>query len=1109
MSFFEHDFGPSSSQLAGHISDKSKGSYTSWSSMFPFRSLTSAKTLFFSISIMALVLACAQNPQHAHEPGCERGLASDELGLCKSVVNPQAPEPTRLEKLLPPSAPPLNAKEQLTEAIEGLRKESPELAREAVEARRLKDRGGSLKIDLSPLPTFMVYFLEGAFRNVVGPRGLSKPFTEIKAVDQKTLVVHHVGDVYPLMIRWSEEVSEIKSATELNENGVTYRLLQLPSTLTSQRDLRNLPDKYIYSLISASRFNRFILSSGSAVALVASLLHDEKASTDRPTQTDFKTLRLLFDTDTELRKNVRSLLFVAPTASGKTRILVEGALAKIKSTQAQILVSNFFRKKLTILMTRTPDLTGVLAQEVGTQLYAQLGSKNVRLIQWGGENSEPGKLDDLIKFVQNSDTPVVLFTNYPTLAARITSDSEMERMFDVANGLLIDETHNSGGVTFTRALEAAERVATHDRTQGDILNSLDILGVTASPINRVQRTIELFDYTFWASTDSPGSFARAVKTGSKKPWDGLYKDSLEWRRIKEQYQNAREQGEINAPDQSVFYIPEEHGFAIGSLFKRASKGTQSSVDIEKLKVVWPDVAEMIKGHGPGVIQTYPRDADIIAQALSQLTGKNYVSLQKLNIGARAQVYEAFKNQTPYNGKTIDAIVGTIREGLDFPKAGWYLSFKKYVKFPENIQGPGRVVRLGFDKLPPVIIFFGVEINRIAYQDVRDLIMMKMGRLPRALPTGRLYSGARRGRPGQPLTKAVEDLNVSIEALIRIKTDVAKNLGDIEHPNPETIISLQETLRKTRHSGANREIALSMDRFVFEVNSYPFFQGDLQSTWAYCNRILAAAKSAADGKPYSKNLSINDIDILKDPAQLDRVKEFREMYAWLGSVPRALLQNMSLKPNNLYELAEAVNVFVARNAKLPYNISEDPKSLPKELNDALSASRDAFIGRLNFQARTAILSRNPVSPTDSFETTLNQYYKAHSNIPRLSYEFSSSVDQDVDDGNEQKMALRLNQYIKDGTLDIASLDRGLLKSIDSSDDYKELNESVLIAIADLKASLKTEYGSDPRLKDSSLLGYDTLMKYQEFAMLRVIRKLAALRLGRSIIYTKQIESALAQ
>ena len=1018
------------------------------------------------------------------------------------------PAITKIEARLEGVQPALAPDVALIRLIESIREENPELAHRVRSAMRRKASGGAraLKIDLNHLPKKMADFIQGPFEKMTGPRGVSEPFVQIRALNDHELLIEHEEDLFPLLIRWTE--GGLPSVRLSEAAGKRYQVLTIPNDLNSVKDLKLLEGD-VQELIAGSRMNPYISGEKSKISQLASLLHDERLMTERPTQIEFNQLREKLDSNLEFRKAVPSLLFVAPTAAGKTRIL--GNFLKNKIEQAHGLLGGIQEsKKLSVVMANTPDLVNQLALDLGKQLGTELpASKKFRMIQWGGQESEDLNLEGLQKFVDQSDDPVVLVTSYQTLAARIKSEAEMKNLFKKANGIAIDEVHNSGGETFRRVMKAGKEVARSDRSLPEgVTSSLDILGVTASPLSRVERTVELFDQSYWASLDSPGRFAkraiREAKSQGLKPGNKV----LEWIRIQKQFANARARGEINAPRNPSFFNPRSAGFEFDSLFKRSASGTQPKVDLDRLRQIWPTLAPEIADRGPGVIQAYPRDATDIARVLSELSGKNYVSLTGLNGTERDAVTKAFQTQTVYQGRSVDAIVGRIREGLDFPAASWYLSFKKYVKFPETVQGQGRVVRLNLDKPTPSIIYFGEDLDSMAFRDVRDLVLQKTGPLPRKLAQGRGFKGARLPRnthPDSKLGSAMSELNVAIEAMFRMKPDWAKLFSNPEKIDPAGIRSFQEELFNYRHSQQNPEIASALKDFIYQVNGFPFFQGNLESTWKLCEKIQRALKS---GKPYSNRLSEAELAILNDPRQLEQIQEFRAMKSWLGPISRSILESLPLRPNGIRELSETLNAFVARNGRPPLPLGQDMSHLRASMEQAMGGNSDDLYDHLSYTSRVVLGPLFEEKSKVPFEAHLEERFEKRGSIPDFFFDkMEEGADITLEDRLDHSMAQKLQAGLHHGSLDLRGLSSGFLKQMDEGNLYAGIIRNISLALSHVLNELK-EQGLGTQLLKKKIT-WDELVKHQEFGCLRVVKKLAEQGYPHSIEYQQGIEALLSE
>jgi len=994
---------------------------------------------------------------------------------------------TLLESEISRLSPPLPVNDRLSFEISRLKKKDSDLARQVTEVRNLREKGKSVEVDRSHLPTHMNLFLEGAYAQIAGPRGLSRPFVSFEAIDGNSLLIRHLGDEFPMLVRWNPMVKDLGLVHAEKKGGVVYQVLEIPESYKDRRSLSQIEPWHIHALISGSIINKYISPTGSAFATMAAALHDGRLIFDRPTQAEAKQVRKLISESPQLRGKMKSLLFVAPTASGKTRVLGDAIIDLIQKERPG---------KVIVLATKTPDLTTELGRNIGAQLHETLGLSKFRLLQWGGQLSENMTHQELIRFVDRSEVPVVLVTSYPTLASRAPSPGEKARLLSRARAFLVDEAHNATGQTFTDVMRAAKSV-----------EGIEILGVTASPITRTQRTAELYDGVFWAAVDKPGQWVKDHEKNS-----GVLKDSdraIEWVRMAEQYKNARERGEINSSE-PIYYRPEEHGFSFSTIFKRGDSGTSSSVNLDRLKEIWPGIAQRIEGHGPGVIHTYPRDAGPVAELLSKLSNKNYLSLQKLSQEERVKVYEAFRTGGLYQGKTVDAIVGTIREGLDFPKAGWYLNFKKYVKFPENIQGPGRVVRLAHNKLNPVIMFFGEEVGRSSYAQVKELVMNQLGKLPRQLPEGRLYSGMRRQGQRQAMVRAIENLNANMEAFFRIHSAKTRALGpNKDNLNPEAIKNLQAVLNDLRYSSVNREIDQALNQFLQECYTYPFFRGDLNSSWAFAERLVALSKLTAEQKA-SKKISPLESEYTSRPEVVEMAKEFRGFLANIGPIPRSILETMDLRLINVTEVAEATNTFVRHHGKAPEAESFGPNALNTALNHALAISPQGIWRNLSPEAKRLLSSRFDAKSKQELEITINEFFAQTRKLPEVEIELAISHERDVYTNLGNRLAVEMNRKLQTGQLDVSVLSAEARTSLEKS----HLLAGMVLSLRDSLYRLNHETVSTneyvQRLKEEGYFTYDYLMLTSELGLMKTIKDLAELNpQGEAASYQRSLSEQLSR
>jgi hypothetical protein len=709
-----------------------------------------------------------------------------------------------------------------------------------------------------------------------------------------------------------------------------------------------------------------------------------------------------------------------------------------------------------------------------------------------------------MKFVERSDMPVILVTSSQTIASRVKSDGEIANLFRMANSLSIDEAHNSSSNTFKRVMNVSMQIAAEDRRGADVSDALDILGVTASPLTRTERTVEVFERSYWASIDTPGNFAKEVKESIGSARSSTASDVIEYVRIQQQFQNARARGEITAPENPLYFNPREFGHSFDNVFGRGATGTQPHVSIDKLKQVWESIHPMIEHHGAGVIQTYPRDADNVAETLSRLTGKNYVSLN-LSDRKRDAVLFAFKTKTLYEGKPVDAIVGKIKEGLDFPDAGWFISFIRYVRFPGNIQAQGRVVRLSPDKVTPPIIYLGESVDSIAFRDVRELIFNKIGRLPRSLDEGRGFSGSRlyqRTHPNSKLGKTLPELNSSIEILFRQNGDIAREFAGEDPVDPETVGKLRGILGEILRSRGNNEVARAIKEFTHQAYSYSFYKENLSETWKYCD-MLARVKTK--GKPYPRTVKPEDIKILESASEMEKVAEFRAMRTWMGKISREVLQEMELRPRGVYDLGDTMSAFVERYGDDAIEAMND-WTLADEMRQAISVSSENLWNRLSYRARVTFESFFKQGEERAIEDTLGEYFSLKHSLPKFFFDkLEDGSDIVIDDKLSHRLAERLQAYLQTGKLELKKLDNEFLTELDKSPFFAKIVGQALGGLQGELKKVADELGDEGL--DEISLSFEDLTRHEVFGSFRLIEELADMGFENSIQMKKLIESIL--
>ncbi len=946
---------------------------------------------------------------------------------------------------------PARPQEVIEAAIKQLKNIDQELASKVESAYAIRQSQGAtaLRLNLSELDGKMIDFINGPYYRRVQNAGISEPFMEIRKIDSYHLWIRHLGDELPMIVRWHKEVDAPfvrvmgiedlgLSAAALPDQTVSrLQVLNLPESMNNRSAMGRL-EREVNQLISGSYINNYFAAS-SAAARANRVIHNVPLISDRPTQAEFRAIRQAFDEDPQLQSLLESLLFVAPTGSGKTRILAINAEAQMDVIAKANLQSSLNKRKATVLMANTVDLINQLAEDVAEQIALTRSLNGFRIIQWGGGNTEPGDLKKLIHFIDQSEQPVLLVTSVQTIASRVKGDEAMDLLFSRTMGLSIDEAHNATSPTFKRVIAAAQR----QKKQNE---QFLFLGTTATPMNRTILTETIFQHVYYASKDTPKFFVRGVTEGFRQKT--TTPENLIWVTMQDQIAAAARKGEINAPD--PVYMP-------NNVFKRASKGTHSNVHPERFYKLWTEEIEsQVALNGPGIIHCFPRDAKVLAPYLSKKTGKNFLDISRLSANRRIEAFEAYRKGEPFRGEPIYALVGPMREGLDFPYAGWMVVAKRYIGFPENIQAPGRVFRIAPGKPVPKVFFLAEEDNRRAYQAIQDLVMRNAGRLPTRLAQGRGFSNSRRLDSSLPLSNLSQQLNVAMELFYRKNPELARRFAD-QNPNrlsPDIVNDFHQALNQEFRLSGNAELAQVVHAFFARVMSYKFYQGNLEKTWNFTDQLLKAKRAGS-----SKGMSDYAKAILKDPAEMKRVEEFRTSKNWLGANTRGVVERYDYQPSGVYQLAEVINATVRNYGDETYKLlTSKDHHLNEIFTEALSVSPTGLYSRLSHRAKAMLDSLFIKRDEVGIEAAFNAYIKKHKQMPSYYFErLSENLPIRVEDKNSHFLFQRFRAALESGTLRVEELSPESLKMLSSSRILDDAAQSLIIEIRRQMVELIDEIG----------------------------------------------------
>jgi len=376
-------------------------------------------------------------------------------------------------------------------------------------------------------------------------------------------------------------------------------------------------------------------------------------------------------------------------------------------------------------------------------------------------------------------------------------------------------------------------------------------------------------------------------------------------------------------------------------------------------------------------------------------------------------------------------------------------------------------------------------------------------LPRQLPEGRLYSGMRRQGQREDMANAIENLNANMEAFFRLQSQLTKQLGaDKDHLNPEIVKALQNILNDIRYSSENREISLSLRQFIAECYAYPFFKGQLKSSWAFAEKIVALAKLTPEQKA-AKRLSDIEKDYLNKPEVVEMAKEFRGFFANIGPIPRAILETMDLSPINVSDVAQAANTFVHHHGKAPSVDEFGANYLNTLLDHSISISPQGVWRNLSTEAKSFLAARFDSKSRQDFETTINDFFVQTKQIPEFDLELALGHERDVYTNLTNRLALEMNRKLLAGEVNISALSPEVRMDLEQS----EVLADMVVKLREVLAQIKNEAPTSEyikRLKQEGYFKYEYLMLTKELGLLKTLKDLADLNpRGAAAKYVEQL------
>ncbi len=354
-------------------------------------------------------------------------------------------------------------------------------------------------------------------------------------------------------------------------------------------------------------------------------------------------------------------LFVAPTSTGKTVVLLEVMQEQLKRSQ----------KKLHIVIADQNNLVDQLGEDVA-KLQSAEGVPEFKILQWGGDN-ERSSIADLTARAEESDKPIVLVTTVQSLKAELArgnADANYHQMRNVLGTMAYDEVQHLGAPQ-SRGL--VDELVDHEDA------SAFLYGTTATPIHEDVFVEEMFDGRFFlAYLDSPESFLEA---GAHRQWRSSY--------ILDQLRRGLEQGEFTG-------FKDTKGLYKDSELKDFFVGSTTRINSDRYPELMERLAPSIERNEFGFFSVgSTAEADELVLQLTKAFSKDgdgpkFAAYHSNMPDDQQDAVKAAINDGDLN---FIVTVKKLDEGINIPRLSLYVDLNRTIGVRQFFQRVGRVLRL--------------------------------------------------------------------------------------------------------------------------------------------------------------------------------------------------------------------------------------------------------------------------------------------------------------------------------------------------------------------------------------------------------------------------------
>ncbi len=380
----------------------------------------------------------------------------------------------------------------------------------------------------------------------------------------------------------------------------------------------------------------------------------------------------------------RRLLVVAPTGTGKTKILEAFLSDRLKHSDAS-------GRKLHILMAHTDELVDQLASDVKHIRKPH----EVEVLRWPNAVG-PQSISDLADYVKASSKPVVIVSTVQTMVARMaesrlgpnpTEEALAQRTTTIEKNasflhphlesITQDEAHHSNALQTRHILES---LVDRPKSKGFLY------GTTATPFHQDAGLIDRLygERAFWTYLDSAERF---LEKGGR-----VERDIDE---VVDQLSQAVRRGELTPFNKTFFLLPEDIS-PEGDLFikKGEGQGTKYYLNPQHLPALLSRLAPRFKQHKHGFVSVGSvTEANDLVDSLNRLpwpTPRKFAALHsRMTKQEQKQVLDGLRK-----GEVNFVVTPRmLDEGINVPDLSLYVDLNHSVGPRQFLQRVGRVLRL--------------------------------------------------------------------------------------------------------------------------------------------------------------------------------------------------------------------------------------------------------------------------------------------------------------------------------------------------------------------------------------------------------------------------------